>query len=334
MKTLRIGTRGSPLALWQARAVESALKDAGGPRCEVITISTTGDRLAQAVLADVGGKSVFVKEIEEALLNDTVDLAVHSAKDLPADLPAGLAIVAALPRADPRDAIVLPREMVQDAGPTPRLDPTSRRGTAQTMDTIMSRITPPARVGTGSVRRVAQLTRHFPHVSFEQIRGNVETRLRKLDDNAFDAIVLAAAGLQRLGLADRISAPLSVEECVPAPGQGIVALETRADDDSTRSALTTISDTFAMASLRAERAVMTALGGDCHVPIGAIAIPDGAELSLRAIVASIDGATLLVREGRGALEAAAHLGGQVATDLIADGAADIIAAGRPRAEDS
>ena len=213
---LRIGTRGSRLALWQARAVEAAIQEVGGPPCESIVIRTTGDRLATNTLSFSGGKSLFVKEIEEALLTGVVDLAVHSAKDLPADLPPGLMIGATLPRADPRDALVIAK---QGNGEPPR-------GTAQ----LMSTLGPKPRVGTGSVRRIAQLSRAFPNVAFLPIRGNVDTRLRKLDAGQYDAVVLASAGLVRLGLANRISASFSAVECVPAPGQGIVAIEVRASE--------------------------------------------------------------------------------------------------------
>ena len=328
MTALRIGTRGSPLALWQARAVQAALSKTSDASGEIVTIRTTGDRLTRAVLADVGGKSVFVKEIEDALLEGTIDLAVHSAKDLPADIPDGLAIVAALPRADPRDALVLPRVAPTTPGGLLELDLDPPRDATGAAHDVMGRLSPHPRVGTGSVRRVAQLVRRFPDARFTQIRGNVGTRLEKLDNGAYDVLVLAAAGLQRLGLAQRISAHLSVDECVPSPGQGIVAIETRADDQRTRSALAAVSHGPSVAALDAERAVLTALGGDCQVPIGAIAVCDAAEVSVRAIVASADGATLLAREARGPTAEALAVGQQVAAALVAAGAAEIIAAGR------
>ncbi len=311
MTALRIGTRGSPLALWQAQAVESAITRAGGPPCEVVTIKTTGDRLSQTPLADVGGKAVFVKEIEAALLDGTIDLAVHSAKDLPSELPLGLSICAVLPREDARDALALPtqrsNEDFDDAG------------------VLMQSLGEHPRVGTGSVRRAAQLATQFPGARFEQIRGNVGTRLRKLDEGAYDLLVLATAGLVRLGLANRISAHLSFDQCVPAPGQGIVAIETRANDWGTIEVMATVNDPASMAALQAERALLDALGGDCHVPIGGLAVPAGDDLALRGVVASVDGSRALHDQQRGPADSPIRLGQQVASALIRAGAADIIA---------
>ena len=310
MKPLRIGTRGSPLALWQARAVAAAVASAGGPSCEVVTIKTTGDRLSGAVLSEVGGKASFVKEIEHALLNDGIDLAVHSAKDLPAELPEGLSVCAVLRREDPRDALALP------AGhPAARTDDTGA---------LVRSLSPEPRIGTGSIRRVAQLAIQFPTARFEQIRGNVETRLRKLDAGEYDLLVLAAAGLIRLGLANRISERLSFDECVPAPGQGIVAIETRTRDRETAGVLSAVNDPSAMAALEAERALLSALGGDCHVPIGGVATPDGRHLTLRAVVASVDGSRVLHEQQHGSATDAVRLGHRVGDALIAAGAADIL----------
>ena len=306
MSPLRIGTRGSPLALWQARAVEQAIRIAGGPSCELVVIKTTGDRLATRDLSTIGGKRLFVKEIEEALLNGSIDLAAHSAKDLPADLPPGLAIGAALPREDPRDAVVLPRGGAAGGAPLATL-----RGTP--------------RVGTGSVRRVAQLARAVPRARFLSIRGNVGTRLRKLDDGECDALVLAAAGLVRLGLGERVSARLATDECLPAPGQGIVAIEARESDQAAAAVLACIDDGAARAALRAERALVRALGGDCRVPIGALAVTDSGGLTLDAVVASVDGRQLLRRQARGSADAAAALGADLAEQLLADGAGEILA---------
>ncbi len=308
---LRIGTRGSRLALWQARAVEAAIQEVGGPPCESIVIRTTGDHLATNTLSFSGGKSLFVKEIEEALLNGVVDLAVHSAKDLPADLPPGLMIGATLPRADPRDALVIAK---QGNGEPPK-------GTAQ----LMSTLGPKPRVGTGSVRRIAQLSRAFPNVAFQPIRGNVDTRLRKLDAGHYDAVVLASAGLVRLGLANRISASFSASECVPAPGQGIVAIEVRASETTNSPLLTKIGDRNAMSALEAERALVKGLNGDCRVPIGAIAVPEADRLVLDAVVASLDGQQVLHRQTRGPAGDAAALGHNLANQLLEDGADVILA---------
>ncbi len=310
MKALRIGTRGSPLALWQARAVGRAIERAGGAACETVVIRTTGDRLTTRALADIGGKRLFVKEIEDALLRGETDLAVHSAKDLPAELPTGLVIGATLPREDPRDALVA---AAQHAAPP-------HAGAAP----LMAARGPAPRVGTGSVRRIAQLSRAFPTASFESIRGNVDTRLRKLDAGDYDLLVLAAAGLVRLGLAGRISARLKVAECVPAPGQGIVAVEARAEDRETAAMLAAVGDGDTLAALEAERSLVRTLEGDCRVPLGAIATPDAGSLTLEAVVASVDGTQLLRRRDRGPASAAAALGDRVAGQLLADGAAAIL----------
>ena len=314
MTPLRIGTRGSPLALWQARAVESAITKTGGPPCQLVKIKTTGDRLSEAELSEVGGKSVFVKEIEEALLRETIDLAVHSAKDLPTELPPELRICAVLPREEPWDALALPANVAVAI-------PESAR-------TVVRSLGPEPRIGTGSVRRGAQLRTRFPSARFEPIRGNVETRLRKLDAGDYDLLVLAAAGLIRLGLSNRISARLSLDECVPAPGQGIVAVEARTHDMATALVLSAISDQEAMAALQAERSLLGTLGGDCHVPIGGIAVPDGQHLTLSAVVSSVDGSRVLHQRQRRRAVEATLLGQQVASALIKAGAADIIAVHR------
>ena len=316
MRKLRIGTRGSPLALWQARAVESAIAETGGPACEIVTITTTGDRLAQAVLAEVGGKTVFVKEIDEALASGTVDLAVHSAKDLPSELPPGLQVYAALPREDPRDVLIVrapgSSAGLRPAGPGPVVAALGQHPT----------------IATGSVRRVAQLRRRFPGATFSAIRGNVDTRMRKLDAGDCDALVLAAAGVRRLGLADRIAAHLSFDECVPAPGQGIVAIETREQDHAIQLVLSAVSDAGAMTSLAAERALLAELGGDCHVPIGAISTSDRDTLTLTAVVAMLDGSRLVRQQQRDDHGRAAELGHAVGRALLGDGAAEIIADAR------
>src|SRR5436190_15774977 len=210
MAILRLGTRGSALALGQARTVAALLQQRTGTGCEIVVIKTSGDRMADARLSEVGGKGLFVKEIEEALLAGTIDLAVHSSKDMPALIPDGLEVRATLPREDPRDALVLPAP----AGSIPFDEAVRRLGAAP-------------RVGTSSVRRVAQLTTLLPQARFVPFRGNLDTRLRKLDQGDVNGIILAAAGLRRLAQAGRISALVPVDACVPAPGQGIVAVEIR-----------------------------------------------------------------------------------------------------------
>ena len=312
MNRLRLGTRGSELALWQANAVAAGVRRRSGRECELVVITTTGDRLHEANLSLVGGKRVFVKEIEQALIRGDIDLAVHSAKDMPAELPNGLAIAAVLPRADPRDAVVQP------AGAA-RLPELSAAGNDADGG-------PAPRVGSGSVRRVAQLRRAWPRAQFRLVRGNVGTRLRKLDAGDCDLLVLAVAGLERLGLAHRISMPLDPDVCLPAPGQGIVAVETRAGDADTGAALAAIDDRAARAAFTAERAVVTALGGGCQVPIGALAEADGDLLRLRALVASLDGSRRLRRDATMPADAAQALGAAVARDLLADGAGPILEA--------
>ncbi len=312
MNRLRLGTRGSELALWQANAVAAGVRRRSGRECELVVITTTGDRLHEANLSLVGGKRVFVKEIEQALIRGDIDLAVHSAKDMPAELSDGLAIAAVLPRADPRDAVVQP------AGAA-RLPELSAAGNDADGG-------PAPRVGSGSVRRVAQLRRAWPRAQFRLVRGNVGTRLRKLDAGDCDLLVLAVAGLERLGLAHRISMPLDPDVCLPAPGQGIVAVETRPGDADTGTALAAIDDRAARAAFTAERAVVTALGGGCQVPIGALAEGDGDRLRLRAMVASLDGSRRLCREAAMPADAALALGAAVARDLLADGAGPILEA--------
>jgi hydroxymethylbilane synthase len=295
--TLRIGTRGSALALWQARTV-AALLDARGHRTEVVTIKTDGDRLQDAVLSESGGKGLFVKEIEDALLARTIDLAVHSAKDMSVALPEGLFVAAVLPREDSRDVLVF-KEGRTALGEVPT-------------------------IGTSSVRRSAQLTARFPHARFLPVRGNVDTRLRKVDEGEYDALVLAAAGLKRLGYGWRISETLSHDACIPAPGQGIVAIETRADAADTRAAVEPLNDVAAFAAFTAERSVVAALGGGCQLPLGAIAVHEGHGLVMQAIVISPDGSRRIVRRGTGEASRPGELGTRVAAELAKAGAIAIL----------
>jgi len=313
---LRLGTRGSQLALWQANTVAARIAAAGGPPCRIVVIRTTGDRLHDAPLSEVGGKRLFVKEIEDALLRDEIDLAVHSSKDMPAVLPDGLAIAAVLPREDPADAVVLPA-IADRAGPT------------ETVEDLVAQLGGSPSIGTGSVRRIAQLTRLFPGAVFQPIRGNLDTRLRKLDEGAHDALVLAAAGLRRLGFAARISFALPVEVCVPAPGQGIVAVEVRSADTPMQCLLGTINDEGSATALTAERALVQALGGGCQTPVGALASPaDGDTLSLAAIVVALDGSRAVRGQTAGPRAEAAELGARLGAQLIAEGADEILADAR------
>lgn len=306
-RTLRLGTRGSPLALYQANAVSAALANVCGVRCEIVVIKTSGDRLAEATLSEIGGKRLFVKEIEEALEGGTIDLAVHSSKDMPAVLPPGLVIAAVLPREDPRDALVLP------AG-----------APSSPIDDVLARLGPAPRIGTSSVRRIAQLARLIPGATFLPIRGNLDTRLRKLDGGEFDAIVLAAAGLRRLERAARISALIPADACVPAPGQGIIAIEIRGHETEVHDVVSRIGDPGARAALDAERTVVAALGGGCQMPIGAYARIDDAVLALTAIVTTLDGQRIVRGHVRSTTGEAASAGTAVAAELLAGGAAEIL----------
>jgi hydroxymethylbilane synthase len=306
MRLLRIGTRGSQLALWQARTV-AALIENRGRDVELMIIKTSGDRLQEAPLSEVGGKRLFVKEIEDALLREDIDLAVHSAKDLPAILPEGLELAAVLAREDPRDALVLPGgEEVED------------------LAAAVARIGDSPTIGTSSVRRMAQLAALLPRARFQPIRGNVDTRLRKLDAGGFDALVLASAGMKRLGFGARISAPIPPADCVPAPGQGIVAIEIRAGDQDTRRWLQPINDGIAGVCLAAERALVATLGGGCQLPLGAIALPLDGELDMHAIVSSVDGRRSVRRQARGSVSDPVRLGQHLAEELAAGGATALL----------
>lgn len=294
MSALRIGTRGSALALWQARTVASLL-EARGIATTITTIKTSGDRLQDAPLTETGTKGLFVKELEDALLSGAVDMAVHSAKDMSVTLPDGLTIAAVLPREDPRDAVVL-------------------RQSASAIGTM-------ARVGTSSVRRSAQLRALWPDALFSPVRGNVDSRLRKLDGGEFDVLVLAVAGLKRLGHGDRITTALDFGQCVPAPCQGIVAIETRADN---AAAAAMLNDARSDASFRAERALIGALGGGCQMPLGAVAVHTAAGFDMQAIVVSPDGARRVRHALAGDAARPEELGARLADELIRRGAVAIL----------
>ncbi len=306
MTPLKIGTRGSALALWQARTV-AALIEKAGRRAQIVVIKTGGDRLQDAPLGEAGGKGLFVKEIEDALLARDIDIAVHSAKDMSAVLPDGLTIGAVLPREDPRDALVL-------GNSTRVVD----------FNAAIAHLGEMPEIGTSSIRRIAQLATVLPQATFAPIRGNVDTRLRKLDSGEHEALVLAAAGLLRLGLGARISAAIPVDVCTPAPGQGIVAIEIRTDDARARDAVGSAHDRAAAVSLVAERAIVTALGGGCQLPLGAIAVHDRGGLTLHAVVATPDGRRVIRRDASGRLDDAAALGADLAGELVKAGALEIL----------
>lgn len=310
---ITLGTRGSPLALWQANTVAARIVERGGPPCRILIIKTTGDRLQDVSLSEHGGKGLFIKELEDALLVGTIDLAVHSGKDMSVVLPEGLTIAAALPREDPRDAVVLPAATPPAAGRT------------------LADLVGLDRVGTSSVRRVAQLRQVWPAARFEPIRGNLETRLRKLDDGECSALVLASAGLRRLGFGHRIGLTLPADICVPAPGQGTIAVEVRATDLAVLRAAERANDEAAAATLMAERALVAAVGGGCQMPLGALAtVVDAGMLELDAVVASRDGRRMVRAGSRGTVEEARALGASVAGQLLAKGAGEILAAERAR----
>jgi hydroxymethylbilane synthase len=295
---LRIGSRGSPLALWQAEHVKGRL-DALGHAVTIHVITTTGDRVQDRRLENVGGKGAFLKEIEEAMLAGEVDLAVHSLKDVPTALPEGLGLCAFLERADPRDALFT-------AG-----------------GRSLTQLPAGARVGTTSLRRQAQLRARRPDLAIADLRGNVDTRLRRLSEGAYDAIILAMAGVTRLGCADKVSEILSPEVMLPAPGQGAIALECRLDDRATARAAAALDHVPTARCVAAERAFLARLGGGCNVPLGAYAEEvTGGELRLRGLVARTDGSAVLSGERRGALPE--DMGRELAAELLARGAAELM----------
>ena len=300
---VRLGTRGSRLALVQCEQVAAALR-AHGARVEVVVIRTSGDRLAQVALADFGGKALFVKEIEEALLAGQVDVGVHSLKDMPAALPAGLVLAAFPAREDPADVLLTRGPGGWDGLP---------RG---------------ARVGTSSLRRRALVLARRPDLRPEPIRGNVETRIEKLGAGACDATILAAAGLRRLGLAPPHLTALPVEEFVPAVGQGILAVEAREADREVLELLRRLDDTRSRSEAVAERAFLERLGADCHTPVAGHARHDGSALTLTGVVASLDGLTVVRSQATGEPRKAEQLGASVAGELLAKGAKALLDASR------
>ena len=310
MTALRIGTRGSALALWQARTVAGQIEKANR-QTEIVVIKTGGDRLQDAPLSEAGGKGLFVKELEDALLAEEIDLAVHSAKDMSAVLPDGLTIGAVLPREDPRDALVLPRG-----------------NAAIDFEGALAHLGEMPAIGTGSVRRIAQLAVLLPHARFAPIRGNVDTRLRKLDAREYEALVLAAAGLRRLGFESRISATIPVDVCIPAPGQGIVAVEIRGDDRRVIEAVAPINDRDAAVSLAAEREVVAALGGGCQLPLGVIAEHSQDALAIHGVVVWPDGRGAIRRTLTGSAAEPAAAGAGLADELLRAGADEILNAVR------
>jgi len=290
-----IGSRGSALALWQARYIQAKLGELGAEtRIEII--KTTGDKIQDVSLAKVGGKGLFTKEIEEALLAGDIDLAVHSMKDVPTEIPAGLIIAAIPEREEARDALV-----------------------GCTLDELKAG----SRIGTSSLRRASQLHALNRGLVIETLRGNVDTRLRKLDEGKYDAIVLAAAGLRRLGWQDRIRELIPAEIMCPSVGQGALAIETREDGGAAWELVRRLDDPAARVAVEAERALLAKLGGGCQVPVGAHATLEGPFIRLRAIVASPDGARVIRGELTGSI--AERIGEDLGRMLLEQGAREILA---------
>lgn len=301
---LRIGTRGSPLALAQARAVQAFLAAVHGVASEaiaIVVIKTTGDVIQNRPLTEIGGKGLFTKEIEQALIEGAIDVAVHSAKDLPGELPDGLLVAACLPREDARDAFI------------------SRKAKS------LAELPPGAVVGTASPRRQALVKRLRRDLSVVPFRGNVETRLKKLATGEVDATLLAMAGLNRLGLSAAATAPLDIDEFLPAVGQGVIALETRASDTATRARLATIGDDAAATALAAERAFLAVLEGSCRTPIAGHARLVAGLLEFRGLIAKPDGSESFIAERRGAPTEAAAMGRDAGAELRARAGADFFA---------
>ena len=299
---LRIATRGSPLALWQAEHVSARLQAMyPGLDVSLLTMKTRGDKLLDAPLAKVGGKGLFVKELEVGLLDGRADLAVHSLKDVPVQFPDGLELALVMEREDPRDAFVSNHYSNLDAMPEGTL------------------------VGTSSLRRQTQIREAFPALRVDWLRGNVNTRLGKLDAGEYDAIILAASGLQRLGFSERISAALAPEQCLPAIGQGVLGIEIRSDDDDLRALIAPLAHAETTLRITAERALNQTLNGGCQVPIAGYAVLEQDQLYLRGLVGEPDGSKILRAEIRGHSSAAHELGVQLAQQLLAKGADRILA---------
>jgi len=296
-----IATRGSPLALWQAEHVAAKLEALHpGLKVSLLTMKTRGDKLLDAPLAKVGGKGLFVKELEIGLLDGRADLAVHSLKDVPVEFPEGLELALVMEREDPRDAFVSNRYDSLAAMPAGTL------------------------VGTSSLRRQTQVRERYPQLRVDWLRGNVNTRLAKLDAGDYDAIILAASGLQRLGFDARIRSPIAPEECLPAIGQGVLGIEIRTDDDELRELIAPLAHPETTIRVTAERALNQTLNGGCQVPIAGYAELEGDQLHLRGLVGQPDGSEILRADIRGSSSRAHELGVELAQQLLALGADRIL----------
>ncbi len=300
-KIIRIATRKSPLALWQANHVRTLLEQAyPGLEVELVSMTTQGDRILDAPLAKVGGKGLFVKELEQGMLAGGADIAVHSMKDVPVELPPGLHLPVVLHREDPRDAFV-----------------------SNTYPSLQS-LPAAARVGTSSLRRQCQLKARYPHLQIFDLRGNVGTRLARLDGNEYDAIILACAGLKRLGMGQRITQHLEPEDSLPAIGQGAIGIECRSDDAAVNALIAVLDDPDTHVRVRAERAMNARLMGGCQVPIAGYAVIERGELILRGLVGRPDGSEVIRGAIRGRPEDAERLGTALADDLLSRGAGTIL----------
>jgi hydroxymethylbilane synthase len=296
LRTLRMGSRGSALALWQARHVSEGLREMHGVDTEIVVIKTSGDVFAQTAIEQIGGKGVFIKEIEDALLDRRVDLAVHSMKDVPTEIPEGLEFPAITKRQEARDCL-LAREADSFTG--------LRRG---------------AVVGTSSLRRQAQLRHQRPDIEVRELRGNVDTRVRKMEQGQYDAIVLAKAGLDRLGLTGKVTEIFATEMMLPAVGQGAMGIEARAEDRELLECLARLDDAETRAGVTAERALLAKLEGGCQMPLGAWGRVEDGGLLLDAGVFSADGTECLRRNAAGAPTDAQAIGRRLAEDLLKAGA--------------
>ena len=298
---LRIGTRGSQLALWQANWVkEQLIRKHPDLMVEIHTIKTMGDKILDVPLAKVGGKGLFVKEIEEALLDKSVDLAVHSMKDVPTELPEGLGIVAISPREDPRDAVL-----------------------GQSRVPILE-LPQGAKIGTSSLRRQAQLFAARPDFVIEPLRGNINTRLRKLKEGMYDAIILAMAGVKRLGWEHEVTEVIDPDVMLPAIGQGALGIEARLTDESTLERIAFLNDDVTASCVAAERAFLHRLEGGCQVPIAAYAVREGDEILLTGLVGSVDGRKIIKESDQGPAADAAQLGNALAARILEAGGREIL----------
>lgn len=301
MTSIRLGTRGSQLALWQANRVVSLIKERYPETAiELVKIKTTGDKILDSPLAKIGDKGLFVKEIETALLEGEIDIAVHSAKDIPTEIPAGLSLAVYLKRDDPSDALI------------------SAGGLG------LEGLGEGAVIGTSSLRRRAQLLAYRPDLKFVDLRGNVDTRLRKLHEENLDAILLSGAGLTRLGLGYKITERIPASIIVPAVGQGLIVIEAREEERKTLDFIAFMNDRDTAVCVIAERAFSLRIGGGCQVPMGALAVLEGGKMRLKAVVASLDGDTLLRAEIDGPAEDGTELGRELAETMKGMGAADIL----------